>query len=122
MAFEDGTSFLAFAEILALTPNDSPNLEAAYRSAISRAYVAAFLCARNYLQNKGVVVLLDDTAHAQVRREFQTRSKRVETHLHRLRGWRNGADYDVSFNATKSQVDNASNATQPVIYAINQLS
>jgi uncharacterized protein (UPF0332 family) len=74
--------------------------EARYRTAISRAYYAAFIQARNHLRyvDGDPNVPLDGTAHIYVRDQFRNnpdrRRKQVGTLLDRLRVLRNRADYD----------------------------
>jgi uncharacterized protein (UPF0332 family) len=75
--------------------------EAELRSAISRAYYAAFCNARNYLIAKGHKLSGGPEAHAEVQDRFITssdrRRKEIGENLKRLRSLRNRADYRNTF-------------------------
>jgi uncharacterized protein (UPF0332 family) len=68
--------------------------EAAERSAISRAYYAAFHAARDYLDRTGPAVARSGSAHAEVRNRMFWSERRVGEGLRRLHGLRKHADYD----------------------------
>jgi uncharacterized protein (UPF0332 family) len=90
----DWQDFLRVAEDLAARGD-----EAALRSAISRAYYAAFCSARNYLRDvQGRTIPKTGAAHRIVWDEFEAGSdnsrRQVATLGVRLRRSRNRADYD----------------------------
>ena len=73
--------------------------EAKLRSAISRAYYAAFCLARNHLIHKeGVIVRPSSGVHMKVIDRFKysrdRRKRRIGTNLNRLRIDRNKSDYE----------------------------
>jgi uncharacterized protein (UPF0332 family) len=107
MAFE-GTAFLQLADWL--TANAGTNqlpvsAEAAYRSAVSRAYYGAFLTAMALLVRRQEYKPAGDASdHSAVMRAYQTHNsharRQIGTWLDRLRGRRNRADYDLLLDAT----------------------
>jgi uncharacterized protein (UPF0332 family) len=70
--------------------------EAAERSAVSRAYYAAFGCARNYAQNAlGFTPQAGSEDHRRLREHFRQQGLlRLASDLNRLRAWRNACDYE----------------------------
>ena len=86
----DWTGFLDLAEELAFRGND----EAAHRSAISRAYYAAFHSGRAYLEHHDIEISRSGGAHRQIQRIFQTVDVAIRQDLLRLHEWRKEADYD----------------------------
>ncbi|MFT0753490.1 HEPN domain-containing protein [Synechococcus sp. RC10A2] len=97
----DWYEYLRLATELAGHPIAPASEEARQRSAISRAYYAAFCKCRNYLQTQGYQVSRESLAHTQVRNLFKQsqdrRLKQVGHHLDRLRSDRNMADYEDYF-------------------------
>lgn len=97
----DWHEYLRLASELAGHPIAPANEEARLRSAISRAYYAAFCKCRNYLQMQGYQLYRESLAHTQVRNLFKQsqdrRLKQVGHHLDRLRSDRNMADYEDYF-------------------------
>lgn len=82
-----------------LTP--PTNQEAKMRSAISRAYYAAFISARNYLQEtEGLSIPKTADAHKYVVQQFkqssETERQNIGRNLEKLRRDRNEADYNNS--------------------------
>ena len=78
-----------------------PCQEAQFRSAISRAYYAAFCSARNLIIQKGDTISSNSKAHKEVQSFFEKRkdiiSKEIQSDLDRLRKDRNDADYKDKF-------------------------
>jgi uncharacterized protein (UPF0332 family) len=78
-----------------------PCQEAKLRSAISRAYYAAFCSTRNLLNQKGYSIYPTSKAHQEVQDILKKKndkvSKRIQSHLDRLRDDRNDADYEDIF-------------------------
>lgn len=99
----DWTEYFVLAQDLAGQGVTSPTEEAKLRSAISRAYYAAFCKARNHLRDReGCSIPDTGEAHAKVRDIFRDspdkQRTRIGTELNRLREDRRKADYDDSVN------------------------
>ena len=96
MAF-DWTRFLVLAEELGQRRNDA----AAQRTAISRAYYAAYCSARLRLRQDGVVIPPTSAAHRVVWNRYLTANAQHRRAIgvtgERLRRARNRADYDDYF-------------------------
>jgi uncharacterized protein (UPF0332 family) len=82
--------FLELADRLAAGPAD----EAAARTAISRAYYAAFHAGREFLASSGIDADMSRRAHQQVRQVLQARDAGLGDVLGQLHDWRKQADYD----------------------------
>jgi uncharacterized protein (UPF0332 family) len=113
----DWSEYLNVARNLAGQTTTTPNQEAALRSAISRAYYAAFCTARNHLRDREHVqnIPSDGRAHQAVPDTF-LKSRRparrsVGTDLRRLKADRARADYDDVFGIST----NISRKAQEVI-------
>jgi len=105
----DWAEYLSLAKKLAHQAGANPEQEACKRSAVSRAYYAAFVRARNYLRdNEAVNIPPNGQAHRIVRKRFQTSPSLERTtigqYLDRLRRDRNRADYDDHFPELSSSV------------------
>jgi uncharacterized protein (UPF0332 family) len=95
----DWSDFLKLAESLARAERASSLEEAALRSAVSRAYYAAYCASRNHARDLGEIILTrgskdhgivqDHYQHSRVR-DYQ----KIGAWLERLRDNRNCADYD----------------------------
>ena len=95
----DPIEFLQVAEHLRLGKT-----EGEWRSAISRAYYAAFLQAREVLlANRAISLTATGQDHAAVIRAILARNRSRGTSIDRLRVLRNHADYDV--NRRTQEVD-----------------
>jgi len=97
MAF-DGFGYLEIAEFLNSGDHGFPE-ESAKRSAISRAYYAAFIFSRQYaVKNLGFVPTNTAEDHGTIRNLFKNSSDEalsdVGNDLHNMRIWRNASDYD----------------------------
>lgn len=95
----DWTEYLYLAQDLAGQRVTPPTIEAKWRSAISRAYYAAFCRSRNHLRNKeGHSIPTTGDAHRIVSDIFQNSPdrprKKIGINLNRLRENRRKADYD----------------------------
>src|SRR6266436_1986042 len=77
----------------------SESAEVSWRSAVSRAYYAAFHVARELLEDLGFVVPQGDRAHAYLWLRLSNSGDplvvKTGRRLGDLRRWRNRADYDV---------------------------
>lgn len=71
------------------------------RSAISRAYYAAFIQARNYLRDQDGLAIPTQNTHEYVINQFRNSAdeerQKIGRQLRRLRQRRNQADYDDTF-------------------------
>jgi uncharacterized protein (UPF0332 family) len=105
---------------------DAPLQEALTRSAISRAYYAAFCLARNFLkdQTKWASTGTPDD-HEAVRREFARMpdqdSRQVAEYLKRLRMYRNQADYDDQIHSITNLTTVAFNQARQIIRQLELL-
>jgi len=103
----DWTRYLLLAQELAERRND----EASLRSAVSRAYYAAFCIARNRLLQENEKIPATGEAHATVwtkyRNSVQKHRKDIGTTGDRLRRSRNRADYDNEFPDISEKVEQA---------------
>lgn len=92
----DWREYLELAQALTAQAGSGYSKEAAKRSAISRAYYAAFCWARNYAEaNWGFQRTATAEDHGRLR-EHLRRQRRMQlaSDLNKLRGWRNACDYD----------------------------
>ena len=94
--------------------------EATSRSAVSRAYYAAFCHARNYAQRHlGYVSNNAPSDHGTLRQHYSLHGmKSVADSLDKLRGWRNQCDYRDVVNALQTIVRRSLREADSVI---NQL-
>lgn len=99
----DRSDYLALARELYRQGAVHSSKEAELRSAVSRAYYAAFCKARNYLRDKENHSLSEGAeVHAQIQDIFMASSDRrrreIGENLNRLRAYRNRADYRDLFS------------------------
>lgn len=112
MAF-NWKEYLSLAYFLEGLSEANFSQEAAFRSAISRAYYAAFCYARNYAHDHEDFLPTGSPAdHRLVRNHFREKGKiNIASDLEDLRQWRNACDYnDVVGNLSqklKSALQNA---------------
>lgn len=97
MSFE-WSQYLNLAKELAGQATTPANEEARLRDAISRAYYAAFILARNHLRDKeGHSIPTTGEAHQYVAAQFKLNPEPahqvVASNLNKLRMYRNQADY-----------------------------
>lgn len=96
------SEYLGLAQQLAGKAQISATQESRLRSAISRAYYAAFLLARNYLRDEESISIPEKQSHKFVIEQFKNSSeevrKKIGKNLARLRFNRNKADYDDNFD------------------------
>ncbi len=95
----DWADYLSLAQELSGNMVSQASQEAKLRSAISRAYYAAFCKARNHLRDKeGYLVTQEVEVHQDIRNEFKRSDdkehRQIGQHLDRLRRDRNKVDYD----------------------------
>jgi len=95
------SEYLGLAQQLAGKALISATQESRLRSAISRAYYAAFIQARNYLRDQDGLAIPTHNTHEYVINQFTNSSDRdrqeIGSSLKRLRIGRNQADYDDTF-------------------------
>lgn len=104
----DGKEFLNLARFLAGDENAKFGHEAADRSAVSRAYYAAFWHAREYAaSNLGYIPAgtVDDHASLRAHLRFHQRGK-ISAILDRMRRHRNSCDYGQSEGSLQALVTN----------------
>jgi len=93
--------YLGLAQQLAGKAQISATQESRLRSAISRAYYAAFILARNYLRDEESISIPERQSHKFVIEQFKNSSEEVRQtigkNLARLRFSRNKADYNDNF-------------------------
>lgn len=98
------------------------NEEASQRSAISRAYYAAFCSARNWLSHRGMPIPPTSDAHTFVWQAFEMqadRPKRAVGQLgRRLRRARTQADYEDHMKELRKTVEDALCEAQKVLTII----
>lgn len=122
--------YLALARQLA-APDPAPPTEARLRAAVSRAYYAAFVPARNYQRAVRGLVLRGrmQGVHELVINAFASDGKltrnlqfqRVASLLFRMRAKRERADYDNDYPALRSEVSSALLDAQAVLDALATL-
>ncbi len=122
----DWTQYLFLAEQLNKEAGSSPKREAMLRSAISRAYYAAFCHSRKFLvDQKNKVIPSNPAAHGLVRELFEDNGSTLEltiaTNLDRLRIERNKADYDDEVSGIDSMPTFALKLCQEVFLNIREL-
>ena len=103
----DWAKYLVLAEELAMRITD----EASLRSAISRAYYAAFCPARNRLLQEGEEIPKTGDAHTIVWTKYRESTQKHRRYIgitgDRLRRSRNKADYDDEFPSISAVVQDA---------------
>lgn len=87
--------YLRLAEILVRGERPENLAEAIYRTAVSRAYYAAFCLTRNYAEDKlGYRRKGNHKEHGELREYLKKQGKvKMASRLNRLRSWRNKCDY-----------------------------
>lgn len=116
-----GRDFLAVATVLA-----AGKVEAEWRSAISRAYYAAFHVAREFLTGLRFRVPAGEQAHAylwlRLSNTGDPKNDVIGRLLRDLRGKRNIADYDLMRGRTVSNAQDALNDAIDLIAQLDALS
>ena len=94
---------MELARFLTQSAGSAYTQEAAFRSAVSRAYYAAFCHARNYARDRqGFYPTHTPKDHERVRSHFKSKGRPdIARDLEILRRWRNQCDYnDAVFNVS----------------------
>lgn len=115
----DWSGYLGLARELAGVSTNSSSEEAKLRSAISRAYYAAFVLSRNHLVDKeGIDVPMVD-AHTYVVNEYRSNHKRwyqtIGIHLKNMRDYRNKVDYEDLLLDDKGRPISLAKTTKDII-------
>lgn len=122
MAF-DWSQFLVLAEELAAQSDN----EAALRSAVSRAYYAAFCSAREHLLNTHILYRIRThrprLSHRTVWRTYQRDiDRRIGMDGNRLRELRNLVDYEDVFPNLDNAVRSALSTSRRILASLHELS
>ena len=122
----DWSEYLDVARELASVASSSVNREAKLRSAISRAYYAAFINARNHLRDReGLLIPKTSDAHRYVKDQFQHSCDLVRQSLGgkllRLRDFRRQADYVDTFPGLVGITQTALKLSEEVIAILSNL-
>lgn len=120
----DWSEYLQLARELAGKTTTSSSQEAKLRSAISRAYYAAFVKARNFLLQDGLTIPREN-AHQYVINQFRNSSEAVRRDLGEklqiLRNFRNKADYNDTYPKLTRTSQNALNLSRRIISGLDGL-
>ena len=97
-----------------------PRREASLRTAVSRAYYAAFCRARNYARDRRGFVPKDEWSdHGALRRHFAPlRLRWIASELDDLRQWRNECDYDDEAPNLPGMAEQATASARRIIEAL----
>ena len=116
-----GDEFLKLAERYATDQS-----EADWRSAVSRAYYAAFHVARDFMTSLGFVTPRAELAHAFLWRRLGNCGlpslSSAGSRLNQLRGERNRADYDLNSDLAKKDAQAAVKSAAMVIATLQAVS
>lgn len=104
-----------------LFQDDKYDEEAKYRTSISRAYYAAFLISRTYLESKGWYFDPAGTVHKEVISHMKKDSTLVGTLLFKLRQDRNDADYNLDKKVEQGITRRSIKYAQQVLEEVNKL-
>ncbi len=117
----NGRDFLLAAKLLLPAP-----LEAAWRSAISRAYYAAFHVARQLLEDLGFRVPFGEQAHAYLWLRLYNcgdpQVRLVGRRLNDLRRERNWADYDLQRTVRQAHAAGQVQLAEQIIQSLDAIS
>lgn len=118
----DWAQYLVLAEELVLRKDE----EAALRSAVSRAYYAAFCKARNRLRQEGVHIPKTGKAHTVVWNRYREAAEERRRYIgmtgDRLRRSRNKADYDDKFPRLATVVEDTTSKAKRLLASLENLS
>ena len=113
----DWKEYLELAKQLVGRAGSGYSAEAAERSAVSRAYYAAFCLVRNYAEKNLAFRKTGSAQDHESLREHLKRQRRVRlaSRLNKLRKWRNDCDYDDEVTNLSHYVQNAIRIAEQVI-------
>lgn len=120
----DWSEYLNLARKLAGT-DANPGNEAELRSAISRAYYAAFITARNYLRDRDNIRIPRERSHQFVINQFRESSDnyraKLGRRLLRLRNYRVSADYHDTVPDIEDRTHQSLTLARRIILALENL-
>ncbi len=113
----DWKEYLNLARSLQKQKGNDYFQEAAFRSAISRAYYSAFCHARNYIRDgEGFIPYNNAMDHSRVRKHFERQRKfDISENLNELRRWRNHCDYEDTVDDLSNLLKDAIQNAQEII-------
>lgn len=114
----DWKEYLELAKSLLGQANTSYSSEAAERSAVSRAYYAAFCLVRNYAESNLGFRRRNTAQDHQLLRDHLMRGRKtagLASRLGKLRRWRNHCDHDDEVSNLAHYVQNAIRIAEEVI-------
>ena len=116
MAF-DWKEYLDLARFLQGEIEINYSQESAYRSAVSRAYYAAFCHSRNYARTfENFVPSGRPKDHTDIRGHFRNKGRPgIASELDDLRTWRNSCDYDDTVGDLPQKLKSAIENAQDII-------
>jgi len=124
----DWVDLLRLAEALESAPDSPGPPEAALRSAVSRAYYAAFHCALNLASKEGFVPSYSGDDHQKVQAHFRNSSpsdsnhRKIAVELGRLYRNRCAADYDDALRSQPGSLASLSiNMARSVLSKLNSI-
>ena len=122
----DWSEYLNVAKELAGVTTTPANQEAKLRAAISRAYYAAFINARNHLRDQeGYLIPTTGNAHRYVSQQFELSSdvvrQSIADKLSRLKAYRKQADYVDKFPGLAGITLMALKLSEEIISTLNSL-
>lgn len=119
------SEYLNLARELAGKSTNVSSEEAKLRSAISRAYYAAFIQTRNFLRDRDQITIPREKTHKYVIEQFQNsadeKRRKVGEKLQRLRDFRNQADYNDTFPKLLGKTEQALGLARRIISGISNL-
>ena len=122
----DWTEYLYLAQEMSGQATAPSTEEARLRSAVSRAYYAAFCRARNHLRDvEHHRIPADNLAHNYVPAQFKSSRSKVQREighsLNRLRVLRNQADYDDVVPSLPALTNSVLRVTRRIIFLLDNL-
>ena len=105
----------------ALSEDSNYEDESKYRTSISRAYYAAFLVARRYLESSGYIFPPESNVHRKVIDYMKDKNSFISNLLFKLRNRRNDADYNLNIQIKKGITISSIKSAQMVIDEIDKL-
>ncbi len=121
----DWLEYLQLAEELLAKSTILPNDESKIRSAVSRAYYAAFNQAKLFLETKDRLTIPHYNVHQyviyQLKNSSDTRRKKIGNRLFVLRDYRNQADYNQNIVFTINTCEESLTLARRIIQVLNTL-
>ena len=113
----DWKEYLNLAKSLQNRQGNDYSQEAAFRSAVSRAYYAAFCHARNFIRDReSFSPYTNALDHSRVREHFRQQGRfDISNILNYLRRWRNACDYNDTVADLSDLLEDALKNAQEVI-------